>query len=339
MTSMMLLSSILIGQTQVYLDENWEKSSRSNAQYIAFLTPVKGTKEFDIEVKRYPSLEIWSKGRYNAKLPELKHVIDTLKWFHPNGAISQKSYFKGGYKQGYSWEYHDNGAIKSKRYYKDGKLEGEYLEFNSSSDTIAIKNYVNDSLDGDYMLWNKNHVLFMKGHYKKGKSDGHFDYYFGKDSLDAKGEYVHGSREGTWVFYHKNGQLASEEQYKNDTIVAAIVWDESGNLSALPDALEKLNSIPTYQGGEDSYMKIIREHLKYPEEAIENNIQGKVFLQYTISNKGEVLDVTQIGKTLGYGLDEAAFNAGKKLKDWKPGMNHNRNHPMEVNIPIKFVLK
>jgi protein TonB len=70
---------------------------------------------------------------------------------------------------------------------------------------------------------------------------------------------------------------------------------------------------PFYKGGSLAFNKFIADNIKYPEEALKNNIEGTVLLRYSINYKGVVEDVKVI-KSLGYGCDKEAIRLIKLLK-------------------------
>jgi TonB family protein len=51
------------------------------------------------------------------------------------------------------------------------------------------------------------------------------------------------------------------------------------------------------------FTKFLYSHLRYPKEALTNRIEGVVYMEYDIDNKGTVV-ATRVLKGLGYGCDE-----------------------------------
>ncbi len=70
---------------------------------------------------------------------------------------------------------------------------------------------------------------------------------------------------------------------------------------------------PTYPGGMAAMRQFIKEHLKYPEEAIREKVEGTVVLKYSIGPNGKVVDARLISG-LGHGCDEEAVRLAKMLK-------------------------
>ncbi len=69
---------------------------------------------------------------------------------------------------------------------------------------------------------------------------------------------------------------------------------------------------PVYPGGTAAFKKFITENIKYPQEALDNKIEGTVFLTYTIDYKGNVTE-TKVLKGIGHGCNEEAERIIKLL--------------------------
>jgi TonB family protein len=68
---------------------------------------------------------------------------------------------------------------------------------------------------------------------------------------------------------------------------------------------KKFLKLPEYPGGKEEFRKYILGHLVYPEKALQEKIEGIVYVSAQIDDNGEVLDV-KVEKGLGYGCDEEA---------------------------------
>src|SRR5688572_2055554 len=86
---------------------------------------------------------------------------------------------------------------------------------------------------------------------------------------------------------------------------------------------------PQFPGGMKALGKIVdgRKNHKYPEEARKNKIEGKVIVQFIINEDGTCSDFEVI-KGIGYGCDEAAVEAFKKMPKWNPGLVNGK--PVKV---------
>lgn len=70
---------------------------------------------------------------------------------------------------------------------------------------------------------------------------------------------------------------------------------------------------PEYPGGPKALTAFIYQHLQYPREAWDADIEGIVMLEYDIDNKGRVIE-TRLLQSLGYGCDEEARRVVSMLK-------------------------
>lgn len=68
-----------------------------------------------------------------------------------------------------------------------------------------------------------------------------------------------------------------------------------------------------YKGGSKAIGQFIAKHLKYPEEALKEKIEGTVVLRAAINYKGEVVD-SKIKSGIGYGCNKEAQRVVKLLK-------------------------
>jgi TonB family protein len=64
--------------------------------------------------------------------------------------------------------------------------------------------------------------------------------------------------------------------------------------------------LPVYPGGKKAFDLFIRENLKYPLEALENQIEGDVYITYEVSDNGVVLNPV-VRHGIGHGCDEEAL--------------------------------
>ena len=95
--------------------------------------------------------------------------------------------------------------------------------------------------------------------------------------------------------------------------------------------------MPQYTGGEEAMMKYVAENIKYPQEAKDKNIAGRVFVSFVVEKDGSVSDV-KVVRGIGGGCDEEAARVIKGMPKWKPGMQKGK--PVRVNymMPIFFKL-
>lgn len=97
--------------------------------------------------------------------------------------------------------------------------------------------------------------------------------------------------------------------------------------------VEKMPEFP----GEKSIQKWIHENVKYPEIALENGIQGKVYVKFIIEKDGTVTEPKVI-KGVDTSLDKEAIRVIQSMPKWKPGKQRGKTVRVSFTIPINFSL-
>ena len=73
----------------------------------------------------------------------------------------------------------------------------------------------------------------------------------------------------------------------------------------------------------------------YPDEALDNKVQGKVYVEFLALPTGQVVDSSvAVVRGLGYGLDEMAVEAIKEA----PSMKRNKINQLKKDEPTRYVI-
>lgn len=94
---------------------------------------------------------------------------------------------------------------------------------------------------------------------------------------------------------------------------------------------------PTYIGGLKAMREFIVKEMKYPKAALENKIEGSVFIKYEVDHKGKVVSSRILSK-LGYGCDEEAQRIVSKLTFYVGKNPRKMRIKFNKSIRIKFRL-
>ena len=97
--------------------------------------------------------------------------------------------------------------------------------------------------------------------------------------------------------------------------------------------------MPVFEGGQEALMNFIRTNMRYPESAIEQEIQGKVFIEFVVYPNGE-LGQYRILRGVHSLLDKEAMRVIKATAGkWKPGRQNGKPVAVVFRLPVAFVLK
>ncbi len=93
-----------------------------------------------------------------------------------------------------------------------------------------------------------------------------------------------------------------------------------------------------FPGGDKALLQYLAEHIKYPAMARENNVEGKVFIQFVVGKDGSVSDV-KVMRGIGAGCDEEAMRVVRELPRFKPARQNGQDVKMYYNLPVFFKLQ
>jgi len=99
-----------------------------------------------------------------------------------------------------------------------------------------------------------------------------------------------------------------------------------------------VEEMPLPPGGEEGLRTFVAQNVQYPNVARENNIQGKVYVRFEVTNKGKIDQVTVL-RGVHPSLDEEAVRVIKLLPDWKPGKQNGKAVNVWYTMPINFTLQ
>ncbi len=106
----------------------------------------------------------------------------------------------------------------------------------------------------------------------------------------------------------------------------------------LVDPVEEFPDIEaSFVGGELAMKKWMVDNLKYPELAIENNEQGRVFLKFIVEKDGTITHVEVIRSSSAL-LDYEAKRIIRSMPKWIPGESGGRKVRSSFTMPINFQL-
>lgn len=91
------------------------------------------------------------------------------------------------------------------------------------------------------------------------------------------------------------------------------------------------------QGGRNAFEKYLEEKMNYPELALENKVEGRVTVQFTVDANGQLGEFKVI-KGIGYGCDDEVIRLIKEGPAWNPSKRNDRPVKDKVKVRLKFDL-
>lgn len=96
---------------------------------------------------------------------------------------------------------------------------------------------------------------------------------------------------------------------------------------------------PKFQGKDaNEFTNWVYSRIEYPAEAQENNIQGRVTVQFLIDVDGSVKDV-KVVRGVHPSIDKEAVRVISQSPKWSPGKQRNKPTKVRYTLPLVFQLR
>lgn len=103
------------------------------------------------------------------------------------------------------------------------------------------------------------------------------------------------------------------------------------------EAITFSNIQPEFPGGLAAMNEFLSKNLAYPKKAMEEGIEGKVYIQFTVETDGSITNITVL-KSDHQLLNQAAVDVISKMPKWNPATNEGNTVKVAHTLPINFVL-
>ena len=94
---------------------------------------------------------------------------------------------------------------------------------------------------------------------------------------------------------------------------------------------------PEFPGGYAAMIQYLQKNTRYPDDAVLNNVQGKVFVEFVVRKEGSV-DQVKVLRGAAPALDAEALRVVRAMPAWTPGRTGNAPVAVRYTLPIVFTL-
>jgi TonB family protein len=99
-----------------------------------------------------------------------------------------------------------------------------------------------------------------------------------------------------------------------------------------------VEQMPEFPGGIEALRTYLMSNIKYPAEAHQKGIQGKVFVSFVVTKTGSITSA-KIVRGVDPLLDQEAMRVVQSMPTWIPGKQGGKDVDVQYTIPINFVLE
>lgn len=234
-----------------------------------------------------------------------------------------------------------------------------FKTINSGVNPIEVNiNYINGN------KYTKMHFSSLKPEIK----EGDFETYFYNGKTKMKGTFINNKMEGAWLVYNKekdfietkttfkdnlkhgrsftffeNGKLNRMDVYVRDTLALSTCYDSIGNVIECYSVdttliYDKAEVMPEFPDKTDGLLSFLQKNIKYPKQAREKGLEGKVIVKYYIDFDGSVRNPFILKDGAGGGCGDEAIRVVKLMPKWKPGSENGKTVRVYYTLPITFSL-
>ena len=106
------------------------------------------------------------------------------------------------------------------------------------------------------------------------------------------------------------------------------------NSNGVYDVVEQM---PSFPGGISGLRTYLNQNIRYPAEAQENCVQGRVVVSFVVGKDGHISDVTVL-RSVDPSLDKEAIRVVRNMPRWTPGKQGGEPVRVRYNVPVSFRL-
>ncbi len=295
------LSSIAqMDQDTVWVDDSYIKvEQKDSASYFFFISEKYAEKDLSGYIYYYPS------GEKRAD----KFKSDNGRW------------------RGWFAEFYKNGQKKSDgEYHKDGSYKGKWNTWSPQGELTQTFEYKNDFSPSILFFRDSTGTITVRD------GNGHCYLPDKVNDLLARGKVRKGEKTGTWEGVSETGDVIYREEYRKGELKEGIRYHEGREI------MYEQISISAYPiAGYEVFYKYISQNLVYPQEAITSGFEGKVFVQFSIDENGNMIE-PKVVKGIHSSMDNEALRIVSNFNGWVPGYHRGVKVKQRMIVPIVFSL-
>jgi TonB family protein len=173
--------------------------------------------------------------------------------------------------------------------------------------------------------------------------NGRYITYDRKGNGLTVGTYAHGVKEGDWYVLTSKSRILRTEIYHNGKLIRKIDSSESHEIKNISDTagkgFTKIEIESEFPGGVSAWLQYLGANLRYPQHAVDKDIQGSPIVTFIVEKDGKVLpENIYLERSVEYNIDTEALKAIRNSPDWTPATQDGKKVRSWKKQPIVFSL-
>ena len=101
---------------------------------------------------------------------------------------------------------------------------------------------------------------------------------------------------------------------------------------------DQVEEMPEFPGGMPAMIEFLQTNIKYPKDAIKQDVGGRVMVMFVVETDGSISNV-RVARKVFPSLDKEAVRVVKAMPKWKPGKEKGRPVRVNFTLPVVFSTK
>lgn len=123
---------------------------------------------------------------------------------------------------------------------------------------------------------------------------------------------------------------------KDNITILRAVGDDS-TVSDKEKVYQVVEQQPSFPGGREELFKYLAYNVKYPIDAAEKKIEGRVLVTFVVEHDGSISNVN-VANSVYPSLDKESIRVVSGMPKWIPGKANGKTVRVKYTIPITFRL-
>ncbi len=172
--------------------------------------------------------------------------------------------------------------------------------------------------------------------------NGKCTFYNKSGTKDSMGYYTNNKKSGDWIYFNDTGRAYLQKNFRDDILIDEInliiedsIRREKYKKDSIANAGKDAEIDAEFKGGLKGWGKYLSANIKYPERAMNFNIQGTVVVEFVVDKSGKTMD-EDIAKSVEFSLDQEALRMIRQSPAWTPAIQWGRIVKAYRRQPITF---
>ena len=172
--------------------------------------------------------------------------------------------------------------------------------------------------------------------------NGFFAYYNNDGYLDSCGYVASWHKDQYWTYFHaETGKVYMRKTYDHGMLVKTEDYGnehEEEKVETEQSTFSKVEIESEFEGGAKGWQTFLNKNLRYPQRAMDSEIQGMVWVLFVVDKEGKVTEPV-IAKSVEFSIDEESLRILRISPNWHPAFQGGRIVKSYKKQPIIFQMK